>query len=273
MKYEKRNLGNSGYGNSEVELKVMVQDNLEEDTERKRPAVIICPGGGYEFCSDREGEPVALEFLRAGWQAFVLQYTVLNEEEEKMLLPYPQIDLARAVACVRDHAQEWHIDPERIVILGCSAGANLCALYSGFSGQGWFTEKTGLSKDEMEVHAMILCYPVIDMTQGWPREERHFRRICGDGTWSRAQELVTEQTPPTFLWHTNTDATVPAVHSLLYAEKLYEHGVDYECHMYHRGKHGLSLAKQQTARCSDEIDTHVSGWLQTAMEWLEEIQR
>ena len=140
--------------------------------------MIICPGGGYEYQSDREGEPVALEFLKRGYQAFVLEYAVLEEQETQGLLPYPQMDLAKAVAYVKEHQELWNVDGEKITILGCSAGGNLCALYSGFYQQDWFEEKTGYSREQMQVHAMILCYPVIDLNAGWPKEDAVRERIC-----------------------------------------------------------------------------------------------
>mgnify|MGYP000255490623 FL=1 len=105
--------------------------------------VMICPGGGYEYQSDRESEPIALEFLKRGYQAFILEYAVLEENETKGLLPYPQMDLAKAVAYVKEHQEVWNVDGEQITILGCSAGGNLCALYSGFYQQDWFIKKTG----------------------------------------------------------------------------------------------------------------------------------
>ena len=99
------------------------------------------------------------------YQAFILEYAVLEENETKGLLPYPQMDLAKAVAYVKEHQEVWNVDGEQITILGCSAGGNLCALYSGFYQQDWFIKKTGYSQKQMQVQAMILCYPVIDFRQ------------------------------------------------------------------------------------------------------------
>lgn len=224
MLHEKINLGNSGYGTRDTILTTYVQNNLEGVPARRRPAVIICPGGGYEYQSDRESEPIALEFLKRGYQAFILEYAVLEENETKGLLPYPQMDLAKAVAYVKEHQEVWNVDGEQITILGCSAGGNLCALYSGFYQQDWFIKKTGYSQKQMQVQAMILCYPVIDFRAGWPKEDDIRRRISVEEAWQGAQNLVTEQTPRTFIWHTNTDGTVPAENALLFAQALLRHG-------------------------------------------------
>ena len=270
MLHEKINLGNSGYGTRDTILTTYVQNNLEGVPARRRTAVIICPGGGYEYQSDRESEPIALEFLKRGYQAFILEYAVLEENETKGLLPYPQMDLAKAVAYVKEHQEVWNVDGEQITILGCSAGGNLCALYSGFYQQDWFIKKTGYSQKQMQVQAMILCYPVIDFRAGWPKEDDIRRRISVEEAWQGAQNLVTEQTPRTFIWHTNTDGTVPAENTLLFAQALLRHGVDSECHMYHRGCHGLSLANEQTKVRGEHLNPHVAGWIDIAFEWLEE---
>ena len=183
MLHEKINLGNSGYGTRDTILTTYVQNNLEGVPARRRPAVIICPGGGYEYQSDRESEPIALEFLKRGYQSFILEYAVLEENETKGLLPYPQMDLAKAVAYVKEHQEVWNVDGEQITILGCSAGGNLCALYSGFYQQDWFIKKTGYSQKQMQVQAMILCYPVIDFRAGWPKEDDIRRRISVEEAW------------------------------------------------------------------------------------------
>ena len=105
---------------------------------------------------------------------------------------------------------------------------------------------------------------------GWPKEDDIRRRISVEEAWQGAQNLVTEQTPRTFIWHTNTDGTVPAENTLLFAQALLRHGVDSECHMYHRGCHGLSLANEQTKVRGEHLNPHVAGWFDTAFEWLEE---
>ncbi|MDQ9747488.1 hypothetical protein RFY98_13230, partial [Acinetobacter baumannii] len=83
----------------------------------------------------------------------------MEETETQTLLPYPQMDLAKAIAYVKEYQESWHIDSDKITILWCSAGGNLCALYSGFCQQDWFAEKTGYSKEQLRVQSVILCYP------------------------------------------------------------------------------------------------------------------
>lgn len=86
--------------------------------------------------------------MKRGYQAFILEYAVLEENETKGLLPYPQMDLAKAVAYVKEHQEVWNVDGEQITILGCSAGGNLCALYSGFYQQDWFIKRQDTARNK-----------------------------------------------------------------------------------------------------------------------------
>lgn len=270
MHIETIELPTSGYGTPTPTLTTYIQDNLASQEGRLRPAVVICPGGAYRMCSDREAEPIALAWVARGFQAVVLDYTVFDEDEASPLLPHPQRDLAHAVATVRAHAGAWHVDPERIAMLGCSAGGHLCASYSRVMRDPAFAAELGLSCDDMAVSAQVLCYPVIDFTCGWPSDAFYAHRLDPTEALAHAQNLVDAATPRTFLWHTATDATVPVANAYRYAEALASHGVDHECHVFHRGRHGLSLATAQTGEDDLHRDAHVAAWLDLAAEWLEE---
>lgn len=274
MRVEKIDLPSSGYGTTAATLTAYVQDNVDDQATRRRPGIVICPGGGYAFCSDREGEPVALAFLTHGFQAFVLDYTVMDEEEARPLLPAPQTDLARALALVRSRADAWRVDAHDLGLLGCSAGAHLCATYTALMRDEGFLAAVGVSEGEVHVDWQILCYPVIDLDAGWPPDSAYAARVCPEGSPLRhAQNLVNPATPPTFLWHTVTDATVPVRNSYLYAQALALHGVDHELHVFHEGRHGLSLATAQTAHYPGDAVPHVAHWVDLAVEWLGDIRR
>lgn len=272
MRVEKIELPGSGHGAKVATLTAYAQDNVADQAARRRPAVVVCPGGGYAFCSDREAEPVALALLARGLQAFVLDYTVLDDAAPGPLLPAPQLDLARAVATVRAHADVWHVDEKNLGLLGCSAGGHLCATYTALSRDEAFLARAGVSADAARVAWQILCYPVIDLGAGWPGDAAYAARLCpADGPLARAQDLVSAATPPTFLWHTATDTTVPVRNAYLYAAALAAAGADHECHAFHEGRHGLSLATEQTAHRPGDALPHVARWLDLAVEWLREL--
>lgn len=275
MRIETIKLPASGYGTHVPALTAYIQDNVEAQREKRRPAMIICPGGGYEFCSDREAEPMALAFVARGYQAFVLDYDVLAPElaaKGACLLPAPQQNLAHAVALVRARAADWMVDEERICILGCSAGGHLCAAYSGLAQRAEFAANMGYTCDDIAVYAQVLCYPVIDLTAGWPYPaEERIPALCDRaGDLVATQDLVGAATPRTFIWHTASDQGVPVKNTYLYAAALARAGVDHDCHVFHAGRHGLSLATPQTSKRAEHEVPHAAHWLDLAVEWLDE---
>jgi len=213
--------------------------NWERDWTR--PAVIVVPGGGYAMCSKREGEPIALEFLARGFHAFVLNYTVGGEKG----MPYPEqlIELGATVDYIRKHADELTVNPDEIFVVGFSAGGhltgNLAVDYQNVSA---------LANMPLDCKptAVGLCYPVIteeghrgsfrNLLYGYSDEEKV--------ALTKKLELhtqVTEATPPTFVWTTAEDTSVPpAKNALPYVTALAEKGVDYELHIYPRLPHGRS---------------------------------
>lgn len=231
-----------------------------------RGSVIICPGGGYEFCSTREAEPVAHAWNRAGFHAFVLWYDC----EQAPLGLEPVRQLAWAVSTVRRNAQEWDLNPERVALCGFSAGAHL----TGTLGVLWQNDDifTGTIAEERKPNALILSYPVI--TAGKYAHRGSFTRLAG--TDATAQQhfslemLVNEHTPPTFLWHTMDDAEVSVQNTLLFSRALRNAGVPQEMHLFSHGVHGLSLATPDTSDIANLRipDAHVAKWFILACEWL-----
>lgn len=271
MRIETIELPESGYGDKTPALTAYLQDNIPAQAGRLRPAAIICPGGGYHTCSPREEEPVALALVSRGFQAFTLDYTVLDEADAasgRALLPFPVHDLAHAVALVRDRAEEWSVDADHIVLFGFSAGGHLCAAYTALSRRRSFAWGLGLSCRDLSVSAQVLGYPVIDFSCGWPGDDVYEQALCDSGELSAVQELVDADTPRTFIWHTAEDGFVPVANTLRYAEALAAAGVDFDCHIFHRGRHGLSLATNQTGVDDEHRDVHVARWLDLATEWL-----
>lgn len=232
-----------------------------------KPALILCPGGGYEHCSIREGAPVARAFACAGIEAFVLEYDCENPP----LGLRPLAALSSAVAYVRQNAARYGVDAGRIAVGGFSAGAHLAALHGAVWHRGdRYPADTDLTQHRP--NALVLGYPVV--TAG---ETGH--RGCFDRLAPRAQQadfsveaLVTPAMPPAFLWHTLDDATVPVENTLLLESALRAHGIPHEVHLFPHGTHGLALADQETAdpQKGRLPDRHVGRWLALAVEWLGE---
>ncbi len=246
----------------------IIPHEKEMDKITHRPAVVICPGGGYGFCSSREAEPIARRFLAAGFQAFVLNYSIKE-------LPFPAhlLQAATAVATVREHAQEWDIDPHKIVIIGFSAGGHLAGSLGTLWNRDYVKNTLGYQNGEHRPDGMILCYPVI--TSGEFAHRGSFDNLLlekkDDADLLQETSLekqVSQDTVPTFLWHTVTDGAVPVENSLLMATALQQHRIPYEMHLFPEGRHGLSLASFETGGGPAAVTT----WPDMVIRWITDLK-
>ena len=202
--------------NENVTLTCYIPDYSKEMPHmNKRRAILILPGGSYEFCSDREAEPVALKFLGKGYAAFILRYSV----KEKSAFPQPLDDAQQAMRIIRERAEEWYVDPQKVVVIGFSAGGHLAAALSTMA-----TEKP---------NAQILGYPCILEEIG---------KILANPIPSLEKE-VNKDTPPAFIFASAEDSTVPIINSLEYAKALDKNKIPFELHIFSQGYHGYSVAE------------------------------
>ena len=235
---------------------------------RRRPAVLILPGGGYHHVSEREAEPVALRFLAQGYGAFSLRYTC-----SPACFPKQLREAAMAMAYIRENAEAFGIDPAMVAAVGFSAGGHLCGMLGTMYD---CPELSDLGTPaQLRPDALILCYPV---AVSWGRtHEQSFANISGGDPLLRKRlsldTLVRADMPPVFLWHTRTDTSVPCRNSLLLAVALEEAGVPFTMHIYRKGVHGLSTADAQAypAGKIPETGPDLEKWPETAMEFLKEI--
>ncbi len=260
----------------------LLHNSREFQTDIQRPAVLICPGGGYQFTSDREAEPVALRFLAQGYHAFVLRYSVQTR------FPQPMHDLAKAMSLVRAKAKEWLVDPDRIAVCGFSAGGHLGASLGVLWHEPWLSEPLGLDPEQLRPNALILGYAVIDSdlidntpTPQGPQgtlvgaRDLIVRTVLGEPDQElkeryRLDRHVSSSTPPTFLWHTADDELVFAHNALRFATALADHKVPYELHIFGHGVHGLSLADETTDTEGRMLNPAAHVWTDLALRWLKE---
>ena len=234
---------------------------------KKRPAVIVCPGGGYCYTSSREGEPIALSYLAAGMQAFVLNYSCAPA-----VFPCALLELAGSIAYVRENAQDWNIDPERIFVIGFSAGGHLAASIGCFWNRAFVYGPLGVTPEQIRPNGNLLAYPVI--TSGEYAHRGSFEALCRGLDQEKYLELTSlelqagEENPPTFIWHTNEDQAVPVENSFLYTAALRKAGVPVELHIYSHGWHGLSLANEETACEQGRSLPKVQSWMELSVTWI-----
>jgi acetyl esterase/lipase len=249
-----------------------LDSSIEMRPNEKRPVILMCPGGGYEMTSDREAEPMAMQFLAMGYHVAILRYSVCP-----VRYPAALLQVAESVLYLKEHADEYHIDPEKIVVQGCSAGGHLAANYGIAWNSPFLTKLMGMENDpeRLCVAGLLLCYPVI--TSGEKAHEESFRNLLGEQYEEKKEEFslenqVTPDTPPTFLWHTATDETVPVENSLYFFQACLQQGVSAELHIYPVGGHGLSLANEETCRANGiGVQKECQSWIGLAQTWLEEI--
>jgi acetyl esterase/lipase len=258
----------------------VLKNSSEFQTDARRPAVIVCPGGGYMRTSDREAEPVALRFLAQGYHAFVLRYSVQTR------FPQPMLDLARALLLVRANAAEWRVDPDQVTVCGFSAGGHLAASLGVMWNEPSLYEPLGVRPEQIRPDALILGYPVIDLElvdntpfvfdpqlpPGRPRDDI-LALVLGEPDQAlkelyRADLHVSSATPPTFIWHTADDQMVFAHNALRFATALADHKVPYELHIFGSGVHGLSLADETTDAQQQFLNPHAQIWIDLALKWL-----
>lgn len=249
-----------------------LDSSIEMRPNEKRPVILMCPGGGYEMTSDREAEPMAMQFLAMGYHVAILRYSVCP-----VRYPAALLQVAESVLYLKEHADEYHIDPEKIVVQGCSAGGHLAANYGIAWNSPFLTKLMGMENDpeRLCVAGLLLCYPVI--TSGEKAHEESFRNLLGEQYEEKKEELslenqVTPDTPPTFLWHTATDETIPVENSLYFFQACLQQGVSAELHIYPVGGHGLSLANEETCRANGiGVQKECQSWIGLAQTWLKKI--
>lgn len=246
-----------------------LRENISVETGRRRPAIIVCAGGGYWQRSDRESDPIALKFLSMGYHAFIMDYSVAPNR-----FPTSVRELAEAVAYIRNHGEAWMVDPEKIIVCGFSAAGHLACSLGVFWDKEFVYDPIGRTAEEIRPNGMILCYPVI--TGGQFIHPGSFRQLLGEDADQKLKDSVSlekwvsEKTPKAFIWHTYTDESVPLENSLLLAAAMRRQGVNFELHVYPTGGHGLSLATEETAGEKTElIEPQCQSWISLAQAWLE----
>ena len=236
--------------------------------DEMRPTILICPGGGYANCSEREAEPIALKFLNWGFNALVLRYSCAPHR-----YPVQLREVASAFEEIYKNADEWHCDTTKIGIIGFSAGGHLAAHYSNAYNCGVVRE---VFPDSKKPDFSVLCYPVISADESFAHKGS-FQNLLGtyptggDIAKYSCDKMVSFDTPPTFIWHTTEDQAVPVKNSLVYATALADNKVPFSLHIYPYGEHGLSTCDKLTNN-DDRLTAPkllAQDWLQDLKSWMD----
>ena len=247
-------------GHEEATLDAYILDcDLALGQYGKRPAIVVCPGGGYVYCSRAEGEPVAMAYAAKGFHTFVLRYSTGRAAAGFA----PLKEVSWVIGYIREHAEEWNIDPEKIVTCGFSAGGHL-ALSAGLLG-------------ENKPNAMILGYPAAS-APNYPGADFMLKLLTGKETVTDADAeqfdlvaQITKDAPPVFIAATAQDM-LTGMGALPIAQKYCKLGLDYELHIFQHGPHGYSLANETTSDGSSRyMNAAFAHWQQLSVAWLHKI--
>ena len=207
----------------------------------RRPAVLVIPGGGYHFCSDREADPVIWPYLKAGYHAFILRYSL----GEQAVWPNPLEDYEQAMELILRNAEEWHVAAGRIAVIGFSAGGHLAACAATMA--------------KRRPAAAILGYPVIDGDCA-----RDYLPTAPD-----VPSAVDGNTCPCFVFATRTDNLVPVRNAVHLVDALCAQGVAFESHIYANGPHGLSTGDASIN--GQDFSARYCAWVEDSIAWLADV--
>ena len=233
-----------------------------------RPAVIVLPGGGYGMTYPGEGEPIALSYLARGFCAFVLDYSIYPAR-----FPQALLEALSAIRLVRENAQDYGVDPHRIAVCGFSAGAHLAACTGTLWNHGCLDELLEADREVYRPNALFLAYPVINIASHKGSYLNLFSQNEEELTPEiqhllNLDEQVGKHTPPTFLWHTTSDSTVPAKASLDFATALAEKKIPYEIRIWSGDRHGTGLGNYVTEPKHAPLCDHpCAAWVQDSVDF------
>lgn len=248
----------------QVYLEVYAADKLNGFV---RNAILIIPGGGYSaVCSEREGEPIAMAFMPHGYNAFVLHYSV-----EKKPFPVQLIEASKAIKHIRDNAELYNINPEKVFTVGFSAGGHLAASLGTMWDKKEIYDEIDMPFGYNKPNGMMLIYPVISakyhllsfknlLLDECPTQDK--LHMCS------IENNISENSAPAYIIHSSNDQIVDVKNSLVLADKMAEQGIKFEMHIYPDAPHGVALGNEIT-KCGEEkwCNPSIAQWVKNAVMW------
>ncbi|MEG1719806.1 MAG: alpha/beta hydrolase [Clostridia bacterium] len=249
-------------------MSLYLPDLSDELAIKRRKTLLILPGGAYSMTSDREAEPIALEFCAKGFNCIVLRYSVFP-----ITFPISLLEVSKAIMLIRENAEIWNVDTDDIIVCGFSAGAHLASCIGTLWNLPIIKDTLNIKNELNKPSRLILGYPVI--TSGTKAHLASIENLLGDKISDKyyldlvsTEKQVTKETPPTFIWHTYSDKDVYVENSLLFATALAKNKVPFELHIFEKGNHGLSLASEISALNEGNLEKTCECWTDLATTWI-----
>lgn len=251
-------------------LTSFLHEPSQELSNSPKKCMIVCPGGGYNFTSDREAEPVAIEFFNRDYNVFLLRYNV-----SPVLYPTQLLELACTVDYCRKNKENFNINPDKIFAIGFSAGGHLVGTLANFH-EKVPTDIISCKQLDCKPNGIILSYAVISSDTAFKNTHQ---KLLGSQDLStplarslNLENSVSKSNPPTFLWHTAADDLVPVENALMYAEALAKNNIKFELHIYPEGPHGMSVCDERTSVNNPQyINYKVKSWIDLSDSFLKSL--
>ena len=239
--------------------------DMTEMPKRRRPALLLFPGGSYLHVAERESEPPALWYFGKGFDVFILEY-----DTAPLHYPTQIVQAGMAMLYLRREGKALNLK-DKIAALGFSAGGHLCGCISFLWDDPALSDRFGNECEKIRPDAAVLSYPVVTSDKEYISHRGSFDNFCGDAVSPQKYSLenkVRSSAPPCFLWANAEDACVPVENSLLLYEALISSGVSAEIHIFEKGGHGWSLCNEEVLKGITPAVKHARRWVQMSVEFL-----
>ncbi len=223
-----------------------------------RPAIIMCPGGGYMYLTPHEAEPAALAYFSKGYNVFICFYPI----REEAVYPAPQLAVLKTIKIVRDNADEWKVRKDAVTVAGYSAGGHVAVCSGTLYKDEELLKELKATKDDLRPDAMILIYPCIGI------DIPGYDKGINDKHVLRCDELVDGDTPPAFIVTSFGDKFVSCNQSLNMARALSDNDVPFELHVFEPGDHGMLNGDNRSLNEFTSRDLGAKSWFNMSVDWL-----
>lgn len=253
--------------------RVYIDTYVANDKSRLHPAMLVIPGGGYsQVCTAREGEPIAIAYAARGFNAFVLNYRVSEQDG----YPSQLIDASRAIVHIRENADRYSIDSSRVYAVGFSAGGHLAGSLAIMHDEPEVLRALGIERLSNRPNAAVLAYPVVSAVMN--THIPSFENLTGKANCDIVQDMreylslecrANSESAPLFIWHTAEDKLVPPDGSLALAKRYVDLGLNTTLRLYPYGPHGVALANEVTETDNPAtVQPLAAEWVDESVRWL-----
>ena len=258
--------------------RVYIDTYVADDHSHLHDAMLVIPGGGYSaVCSDREGEPIALAYLAKGYNCFVLHYRVVRERYPRQL-----IDASRAIIHIRENAEKYAVDRDRVFAVGFSAGGHLAGSLAILHNDPEVLNALNISEGDNRPNGVVMAYPVV--TACLPTHRSSFEHLTGGTPFDdipddvreklSLEKQVNSKSAPAFIWHTAEDVAVPSCGSLALASSYVDAKIPVMMKLYPYGPHGVALSNKVTVRDNAaSIQPLAEGWVDDSVEFFNTLKK